>query len=176
MSAIKLFLTSSLLFTALFATVQGELKPTSHNGFFLNFGIGGGTADLNVSGFQTNREGGITLNIRLGGALRQNLLLGGEIDAWRKEEGGSAIQFNNYAAALTYYPNQILFLKAGPAFSVVTDDVDSETGFGLTTGLGTELRLTRKFALIPMAHFIYQDYDGFTTNFFSITLDVGWFW
>ena len=135
---------------------------------------------MNVEGFQTDREGGVTFNLRLGGALKQNLLLGGEIDAWRKEEGGDAIQFNNYAAVLTYYPTPVLFLRGGPALSVATAEsfgfTDTETGLGFTGGLGTELRLTRKFALIPMAQFIVQDYDGFSTNFFSITLDVGWFW
>jgi hypothetical protein len=180
MRSSKLFPISAFVLMVLFSSAAGELKPTTHKGFFLNFGFGGGTADLNEEGFQTDRKGGVTFNLRLGGALKQNLLLAGEIDAWRKEEGGAAIQFNNYAATLTYYPTQILFLKAGPAYSAATAEAfgfsETESGFGFTGGLGTELRLTQKFALIPMAQFIVQDYDGFSTNFFSITLDVGWFW
>lgn len=173
---------STLLIMALFSTVKAELKPTDHKGFFLNFGFGGGSAGLNEKGSSgdNGRESGVTLNIRLGGALKQNLLLGGEIDAWRKEEGGLAIQFTNVAATLTYYPTQILFLKAGPAYSAATAEAfgftETENGIGFTGGIGTELRLTRKFALLPMAQYIYQDYKDFTSNFFSITLDVGWFW
>jgi hypothetical protein len=175
----KLFLGSALVFTALFSSAKGELKPAVHKGFFLNFGFGGGTADLNVEGFQTDREGGVTLNIRLGGTLQQNLLWGAEIDAWRKDKGGVFVQFNNYALALTYYPTEMFFLKAGPSLAVTTvgnGGSDSESGVGFMGGLGTELRVARKFALVPMAQFIVQDYDGFSTNYLSITFDVGWFW
>ncbi len=179
MRALRLFLTTVFLLTTLFSIGYGELKPTNHNGFFINFGFGGGSADFNVDGFQTDREGGVTFNLRLGGALSQKLLLGFEGDAWRKDESGGFIQFNNYAAAVTYYPSNIFFIKGGPSYAVTVvgnGGTDSESGFGLMGGLGTELRLARKFALVPMAQFIYQDYDGFSTNYFSIALDVGWFW
>jgi len=179
MRSSKLFPVSVLALMVLFSSAKGELKPTTHKGFFLNFGFGGGTADFNVEGFQTDREGGVTFNVRLGGALQQNLLLGFEGDAWRKDESGGFVQFNNYAASLTYYPSNVFFLKTGPSLAVTTvgnGGTDSESGIGFMGGLGTELRLTPKFALIPMAQFIVQDYDGFSTNYLSITLDVGWFW
>ncbi len=164
------------------ASANAELRPAVHDGLYLGFGIGGGSAGLKIDGLADDlgRESGLSMNLRIGGAASNKILIGAEIDAWRKEEHGFALQYNNYAACITYYPAEMIFIKAGPAFSAVIAEAfgftDTENGFGLTLGAGTEIRLGSKFALVPSFQYISQDLDGFSTNFYSFLLGFGWFW
>lgn len=161
---------------------HGELKPANHTGLYLGFGLGGGTAGFKLDNvdFDFDRESGVALNLRIGGALRNDLLLGLEIDAWRKEESGFALQYNNYAASLSYYPHEMLFLKGGLALSAVVAEAfgfsDTDTGAGFTLGGGAEFRLGTKFALIPSIQFAFQDLEGYKTDFVSFLLGCSWFW
>ncbi len=158
------------------------IKPATHNGFFIGFGVGGASAgfSLDDSDFDFDRETGLSVDIRLGTAIANNILIGVEMDAWRKEEGGFVLQYNNYAAAVTFYPVEMFFIKAGPALSIVLAEAfgftDTDTGFGFTGGAGVEVRLTDKFALVPSVQYAQQFMDGYSTNFISGLLGFNWFW
>ena len=161
---------------------NAELQPIKHNGLYLGFGIGFGGGQIKLDNFDasSNRENGLSINLRIGGSLNPQVLLGAEIDAWRKEENGVAIQFNNYAACISYYVSQGFFIKGGPALSIVAAEAygssDSESGSGFTIGTGYEIRTGSKFALVPSFQYIYQDMDGYSTNFYSLLLNFNWFW
>jgi hypothetical protein len=178
----RLLIVAAIGLFVLCNVAQAELKPANHTGLYLGFGVGGGTAGFNPnnSSVEYDREGGVSVNLRIGGSIQNDLLIGLEMDAWRKEEHGAALQYNNYAATLIYYPHEMLFIKGGPALSVVVAEVfgfmDTDSGVGFTVGGGAELRLGTKFALVPSFQYAYQNLDDYSTNFFSFLMGCSWFW
>ncbi len=186
-----------LLFTA---AAQAELKPATHSGFYIGFGLGWGSLKVELDddnedvSFISDAEGGGSGNFRIGGALSNKLLLGVEANSWvRKYEVTSGnetfdaeVTVSNVAITLTYYPAEQFFIKGGPAFATSELKFDipgtifsgkaEDEGAGLMLGAGGEFRLTRKFALVPSAQWMYQKFDDYKISFFSATLGVGWFW
>lgn len=163
--------------------------PHDHRGFFIGFNLGGGTADINVDDADTDREWGGTGNFRLGGAIKDNLLLGGEGTGWIKEEDGNTLALSTFLFAVTYYPgNEGFFLRAGMGFGTSSFEADAgdgftlskdETGFALAAAAGYEWRLTKKFAIGPQVEFNYLNIGGDlvdTANFFDATLGFNWYW
>lgn len=175
-------LAACLIVFVLCSFASAEMKPTKHQGLYLGFGFGPGSSGFNEdnSNYDFGRDSGLVLNMRIGSAFNDNLLIGLEIDAWRKEENNVALQYNNYAAAVIYYPSTGFFLKGGFAYSVLVAEAyglsSSESGSGFMAGVGYEIRTGDKFALVPSFQYIGQDYDGYSTNFYSIVLGFNWFW
>ena len=165
-------------------------QPHERNGLFLGFNLGAGTADISAdSGEDTDREWGGAGNFRIGGALNNNLLLGGEFTAWGKEEDGSTLALSTVLFAVTYYPgDQGLFLRGGVGFGTSSFEVEvedgfklskDESGFAMAAAAGYEWRLTRKFALGPQVEFVYLNIGGDfidTANYFDATLGFNWYW
>ena len=196
----------ALLFLLLLsATARAELKPAPHNGFYVGLGVGIGSLKLEYDNpdedfdiFSDSETGGAG-NFRIGGALSNKVLLGFEGNSWVKDYdvdlGGdiypTKVTVSNACAAVTYYPTEYFFIKGGPAIAIAEVDVDipgsnlnyhdEATGGGIMLGVGGELRLTKKFALVPSAQWMWQkielgDFNDVKANFFSVTLGVGWFW
>ncbi len=176
------------------------LKPATHSGFYVGFGPGWGSLKLelddnndNVS-FLSDAESGGAGDFRAGAALSNKLLIGVEANSWVKnydvESLGNTydakITISNIAIALTYYPSEQFFIKGGPALAdaklefevpqAVFSGIAKDGGAGLMLGAGGEFRLTRRFAIVPSAQWMFQQFDDYKINFFSITLGVGWFW
>lgn len=165
-------------------------NPHKHSGFFIGFNLGAGTADATIPGAEdTDREWGGSGNLRLGGAINDNLLLGAETSGWTKEENGVTLSLGTLAAAVTYYPGESgLFLRGSIGFASASYEVDlgggltqseTENGLGLGAAFGYEWRLTQKFALGPQVEFVYLNIGGDfidTANFFDATLGFNWYW
>ena len=165
-------------------------NPHTRSGFFIGFNVGGGTADITIpNGSDTDREWGGAGNFRLGGALKNNLLLSGESTAWLKDEDNSSLTLGLVAFEVTYFPgDQGLFVKAGVGFASSSYEYDAgngftasktENGFGLQAGAGYEWRLTRKFAMGPQVEYVYVNIGGDlvdTGNYFDATLGFNWYW
>lgn len=197
----RLQVTLIALLIALFAapTIAG-LKPATHTGFYIGFGIGWGSLKMELDdeddnlSFITDAESGGAGSFRIGGALSQKLLLGAEGNSWVKdyeiEYGGgtseASVVISNLALALTYYPAEQFFIKGGPAIAQATLEFDvpgtifagkvEDTGSGLMVGAGGEFRITNKFAIVPSAQWTWQAFEDYKINVFSLTLGVGWFW
>ncbi|MGB5107215.1 MAG: outer membrane beta-barrel protein [Candidatus Zixiibacteriota bacterium] len=182
-----------------------ELKPATHSGFYIGLGVGVGSLNLEYDNvdedfdiFSDSETGGAG-NFRIGGALSNKVLFGFEGNAWVKDYDvafgrdiyPTQVTVSNAAAVITYYPTQYFFIKGGPAIGIAEIDIESPgsslnyhdeaTGGGVMLGLGGELRLTKKFALVPSAQWMWQkieldDFEDLKANFFSVTLGVGWFW
>lgn len=189
-----------LFLAAMAGDVFADLKPANHTGFFIGLGVGGGslTPKLEAAGysFEDEAEAGGVGNVYLGGAIGPRLLLGLDAVAWTKkfesvEYGSDATwSFANTSACIWYYPTDYFFLKGGPSLATASLELDvdqwkatyTENGFGVTFGAGGELRLTKKFAIVPQAQFWYQKFsdiaDGLdvSTTTFAITIGVGWYW
>ncbi len=202
----SLTLITAVLFAAalLFpSTSSAELKPDDHTGFYIGLGIGGGSAKVNIDNYESDAESSGAGQLRLGGAVSQTVLLGIESNAWTKQydvftgdelDGTETWTVSNVAATVTFYPTHYFFIKAGPALGIVNYEFKPEgsggkytndaTGGGFMFGAGGELRLTRRFALVPSAQWMWQRITadlGFgevdaDVSFFSLTLGVGWFW
>ncbi len=191
----------TLLIAIVSTPVFAGLKPATHSGFYIGFGLGWGSLKVELEddyddevNYITDAQDGGAGYFRLGGALSNKLLLGVEANSWVKDytvEFGSEtfdarVTVSNVALCLTYYPTEYFFLKGGPAFAQselefeVPDSPFSGTvedeGAGLMLGAGGELRLTRRFAIVPSAQWFYQKFDEYKVNVFSLTLGVGWFW
>ena len=156
--------------------------PQVRRGFWLNVGLGYGSADVSCDGCGNNdREGGFTGQLRLGGTLRPNILLGAELDGWAKDEGGTTFALGDVLAAVYVYPKTSggLFLKGGAGFSSYTEsngqDVDG-TGWALMGGLGYDVRVGRNISLTPEATFFFgapgDIKDGNTTVATGFKLNV----
>jgi len=164
--------------------------PHQRSGFFIGFNVGAGSADIGFSDAEdTDREWGGNANFRLGGALKNDLLLGAESSAWAKDEDGTTVSLSTITFDVTYYPDDLgFFLRAGIGFATSSVEVDfgggltqtnDDTGFGLTAAMGYEWRLTGKFALGPQVEFAYLNVGGDvvdTANFFDATLGFNWYW
>ena len=181
-----LLATSSVVIVCMTAGSAGAQNPPERNGFFLGFNLGGGSAG--VSG-DSDRLGGTDLNLRLGGAIKDDLLLGLEISSWIRDESGTTVFFDAYTAALTFFPgNKGFFLRGGVGIGSTSFETDlgggvtaskDESGFGAMAAAGYEWRLTKKFALGPQIEFVYLNIGGDlvdTANFVDATLGFNWYW
>src|SRR5262245_39509283 len=106
------------LATSLYAgTAFAGKYPQDHHGFFIGFNLGAGTAQITNDGESSDHEWGGAGNFRLGGAIKNNLLLGAEFTGWTKDQDGSTVSLSSVLFAVTYYPTtEGFFLRGGMGF------------------------------------------------------------
>jgi hypothetical protein len=183
-------------FVLLLASAARAEWPHDRTGFMIGFNLGYGNAGIDVEGADTDREGSGAGNLRLGWAVRPDLVLGLETSAWTKtyEDAISSIDltwtFANADAAITWYPaNMGLYLRAGVGIASAEVELAQDNlkvtadaaGLSLLGAIGYEFRLTRKLALGPQFEYSFQNLDDEdlgikSTNFFSITVGLDWYW
>ena len=165
----------SALLTALLATTafaQGQTRQ----GFWIGGGMGYGSMGLGCSTCAgVGREGSVTGYVKLGGTLRQNILLGVESNVWTKSQGTGRVTMGNFSGAAYWYPmpTQGLFIKGGAGYSrlAVDDGVStaSDGGFGILGGLGYDIRAGRNLSITPVANWYRGGFNGGSAN----VLDFG---
>ena len=84
-------LAGTAVLIALCASVVDAQKPQTRNGFTISFGLGGGSAGATCDDCSSDRQSAPSGYLRIGGALRQNLILAGEVNAWTKEYGEQGV-------------------------------------------------------------------------------------
>jgi len=180
MRGFTLSLISSLMLS-LPAQAQDSTTPSHRQGFWLGFGIGGGS-NL-TSTLDDGSTAGFAGLFRAGGTLSPKWLLGGESTGWSADVGDDSWAWrSNLSAIAIFYPSASkgLFLKAGPSFAMISesrgttvsvDGVDvrssvsaSETGFGATLGAGYDIRIGRKLSLVPEVTYLLQAFDERSTS------------
>lgn len=163
-----------------------DAKPTApHAGFWLGGGVGAGFTD---EGSDDINDGGFAAYLRMGGTLSDRLLLGGELIGVTREAdadiGDASVHQGNATLSLLYYPSSPggFFAKAGAGFasaSVIVQEgnltiTNDESGFGLTFGVGYDLRLGSNLYLTPNFDVLVQSFDEFgDSNLFLLTVGVG---
>lgn len=164
-------------------------RPQTRQGFWIAFGLGYGSADLTCDGCTFDREGGGVGHIRLGGTLNPKVLLGGDVTAWTKEKDGVTFTAGNVSMVVLYYPmlEGGLFVKGGAGFSSIMIEVGGQqvdgASFGLSGGLGYDIRVGRNISITPLFDFLYagsQDLQyqsqtvlpGVSGNTFSFSVGV----
>ena len=173
--SISLLSVLSLAFLAMPSLSSGQ--DQTREGFFIGAGLGWGS--LGVSG-EDGRESAGSGYLKLGGTLNDQVLLGGESNAWVKDDDGVSMTVTSVTAIIQFYPSPTsgFFLKGGAGFSSVEISLFGltveETGFGLIGGLGYDQRLGTNFSLSPYANYVRNSYDGGGTNVMQLGVGLTW--
>lgn len=153
---------------ALGATVLGAQAPRPaqrHEGFFIGFGIGASNNDLDCTGCNFTSEtdpwrGGFGSGgyLAMGGALSQQLLLGGELSGSSVMSGERDATIGSLLFIAQYYPGAFegFHVKGGLGPTGVMLQGDGSkveaTGFAVQAGVGYDFRVGRRFAITPYAN------------------------
>jgi hypothetical protein len=155
------------LLAAVLATSASAQQAQTRQGFWIGGGMGYGSMGLHCeSCSDVGREGGMSGYLKLGGTLRQNILLGVETNGWRKSEGGATVTMGNMSGAAYWYPMATngLFIKGGVGYSILSlDDGIAKTddsGFGVIGGLGYDVRVSRNLSITPVANWFRGGFEG----------------
>jgi hypothetical protein len=149
-------------------------NPQTRQGFFASVGLGFGSFGC---GDCDEREGSGAAVIYLGGTLNPQLLLGGEVSGWTKEEDGGRRTHSNLSASVQFYPSATsgFFVRSGIGGSSVEIEFTSgnstltisDEGFGATAGLGYDIRVGSNFSVTPYATFAYGSVAETTATTFQ---------
>jgi hypothetical protein len=158
------------LLAILFATTASAQQAQTRQGFWIGGGLGYGSLGCNGC----DRLGGVSGYLKLGGTLRQNILVGVETNGWTKSEFGQTLTMGNMSGAAYFYPmpSNGLFIKGGLGYSILDDGFNNESGFGLLAGLGYDVRVGRNMSITPVANWFRGSFSGASANVLQIGLGV----
>jgi hypothetical protein len=164
------------LLAILLATTANAQQAQTRQGFWIGGGMGYGSMGLGCSSCAgVGREGSVTGYFKLGGTLRQNILLGVETNGWTKSAGTGRVTMGNLSGAAYWYPMpaQGLFLKGGAGYSRLSVDSGTSTasdgGFGVLGGVGYDIRVGHNLSITPVANWYRGGFTGGSAN----VLDFG---
>jgi len=159
----------SAFFAILLASSASAQQAQTRQGFWIGGGLGYGS--LGCDG--CDRVGAPSGYFKLGGTLRQNILLGVETNGWTKSELGNRLTMGNVSGAVYWYPmTNGMFVKAGAGYSVLDSGIASTSGFGLLGGVGYDVRVGRNLSITPVANWFRGSFDGGSANVLQIGLGV----
>ncbi len=143
------------------ATALPAQHPQIREGFWIAFGPGWASTHLSCTGCSGETRSDATFDLRLGGTLRPDLLLGGDLSYWNHSENGVSESFGIAAVAGYFYPivTAGLFIKGGVGVSVAHFETGGQaaygTGVGFLFGAGYDIRVARNFSVTPVLQFQY---------------------
>ncbi|MDQ3223303.1 MAG: hypothetical protein M3Q75_07530 [Gemmatimonadota bacterium] len=160
----------SAILAVLLAGSASAQQAQTRQGFWISGGLGYGS--LGCDG--CDRVGAPSGYLKLGGTLRENILLGVETNGWTKSELGARLTMGNVSGAVYWYPMTTngLFVKAGAGYSVLDDSFSSTSGFGLLGGVGYDVRVSRNLSVTPVANWFRGSFDGGSANVLQIGMGV----
>ena len=159
----------SAFFAILLASSASAQQAQTRQGFWIGGGLGYGS--LGCDG--CDRVGAPSGYLKLGGTLRQNILLGVETNGWTKSELGNRLTMGNVSGAVYWYPmTNGMFVKAGAGYSVLDSGIASTSGFGLLGGVGYDVRVGRNLSITPVANWFRGSFDGGSANVLQIGMGV----
>jgi hypothetical protein len=134
-------------------------------GFWIGFGLGPGVGQIDcercgplVDNDPWDGGTGVGFYLAMGGTPRPNLLVGGEINGYgrRNDAQNREATLSMAGVVVQFYPAPAsrLFLKGNAGFggyrlAGAGDSVIEGQGWALQAGVGYDLLLTRRFALVP---------------------------
>ena len=160
----------SAVLAVLLAGSASAQQAQTHEGFWIGGGLGYGS----LGGGGADRVGAPSGYLKLGGTLRQNILLGVETNGWTKSEAGNRLTMGNISGAVYWYPMATngMFVKAGAGYSALDAGGGGTNGFGLLGGVGYDVRMTRNLSITPVANWFRGSFDGGSANVLQIGLGV----
>jgi hypothetical protein len=162
-----------------------EVPEGERGGFWagLSLGSGGEAFDLRDGEGYSDRLYRPTVSFRLGGTVNPSLRLGGEALVWVNERRDVIETLGSLLFVGQLYPaeNAGFYLKGGVglASNSIEDDFSEfrDTGFAGLVGAGYEIRLGRRFALVPSVDLVQhwyseRDTDGYRERLLNFGLGV----
>ena len=181
----SLILVASALLAVAPAAALAGAWPDERDGWTLGLNVGGGTAGLNVSGINFDRESGFAANIRGGYAFRNRFAVGLEGNSWSKNVDNETWTFSFGGPAFTFYPGgEGFYVRGGIGVGRVKYELTdngitysaSDNGFGAHGAMGYEFRLAKSFALGPQADYTYSKINSdLSINYWNFTLGGNWY-
>jgi hypothetical protein len=158
------------ILAAIMATSAVAQQEQTRQGFWIGGGLGYGS--LGCSG--CDRVGAPSGYFKLGGTLRQNILLGVETNGWTKSELGQRLTMGNLSGAVYWYPmvTNGLFIKGGAGYSILDNGVANTSGFGLLGGVGYDVRVGRNLSITPVANWFRGSFNGGSADVLQLGLGV----
>jgi Outer membrane protein beta-barrel domain len=165
--------------TPLFSTAEqsgGTARPHTRGGFWFSGGLGVGSLGCEDC---DEREVSAMADIALGGTIGDRLLLGAGLSGWSKEEDGLTLTVSTLEARLRFYPmvDKGFYLTGGLGLGTIRAKFEgfgdeSESGLGLTLGLGWDIRVGRNVSITPFWHGTAVSADESDANFGSLGVAV----
>jgi hypothetical protein len=161
----------SALLAVLLASTAFAQQAETRQGFWIGGGLGYGSMGCDGCG---DRLGAPSGYLKLGGTLRENILLGVETNGWTKSELGNRLTMGNVSGAIYWYPMTTngLFVKAGAGYSVLDSGFGNTSGFGMLGGVGYDLRVGRNLSVTPVANWFRGTFDGGSANVLQLGMGV----
>jgi hypothetical protein len=167
------------------SSALADAHPNKRGGWYLGFGLGGGSLAITVPNATSDRTGGSAGSFRGGYVLNDQVALGYEGTAWTKSEAGATLTFSTGTATASYYPGAGgLVLRGGIGVGSANATVNlgggtsvtgTESGLGLNLGAQYDFRLARTFALGPQIDFSTASFDKYDANFVNVGLSLNWY-
>ena len=178
---------TSLALILVLGSPAAAQRTAVHDGFWISFGFGGGTAFGDDAWDGDSKFGGAGF-LRMGGSLSQQLLIGGEVIGWGTNQDEWSIGRGALMFTALYYPSPKggFYLKGGAGFagrsaekefrveSVTTTIREDHGGIGLGAGLGYDIQLARNFFLTPALDFVYTGTEGDGASLLLFTVGATW--
>ena len=141
-------------------------RPQKRQGFSVGAGVGYGSLARNCDLCDsTVVAAGLSGYLKLGVSVVPQLVMGLEVNGWRKDlQWGTVTSVNASVTTHVYVkPTSGFFFKGGFGLSwyrediVLKDAADTvgTKGFGITTGLGYDFRVGDNISLTPTADFVF---------------------
>ena len=168
-------MSGALLVASVSTAASAQSHPQTRQGFGISFGLGIGSAEFKADGFDVDRESAGSGYLRIGGHVRPNLFIGGELSGWTKEEDGLEGTVSFATAVAQWYPtvSSGFYLKGGLGFSntVIEGGGDELTaaGLALSLGVGYDWRVAKNFSLTPYLNILQS--AGAEAKFNGVGLD-----
>jgi hypothetical protein len=151
-----------------------EVHRNAREGFWIGFGLGGGSIGADCSSCSSDRTGGFSGYLRLGGTVSSHVLLGGEANGWARSENGvdETMGFGSFIA--TIYPSAAgaFFLKFGIGGMTYTA---GQSPFKITAtapagsfGVGYDIRVGRMLSVTPFFNALASSAVRFDLNGVSV--------
>jgi hypothetical protein len=159
-SFVRIFALTGVI-TCLTVATASAGHPQERKGFWIALGFGYGWADASCEICGDEEGGGASTGlVRLGWALNQKVLLGGEFNFWWNERFDDTLVLYDAVATASFYPSEAsgFFVRGGIGGSfadtstrigntTVTTELGS--GLGLLAGAGYDIRVGRQISITP---------------------------
>lgn len=180
-------LVSFVLLLGVVAAPASAQRTAVHDGFWISFGLGGGSA-FGDDAFEGDSKFGGAGFLRMGGTLSQQLQIGGELIGWGTDQDNTHIGRGALMFTTMYYPSPKggFYLKGSAGFAgrssereaVIGGEIatfgDDQGGIGLGAGLGFDIQLARNFFLTPALDFVYTGTEGNGASLLLFTVGATW--
>jgi hypothetical protein len=142
-------------------------RPAHAEGFWFNAGLGAGSLGCEDC---FNRVNGLSGGLSLGGRLSPRVLLGVGTTGWSRD----GLTVGTLDARFRFYPSLTsgFFITTGAGVGSISNEIESDFGFGLVLGIGADFRVGPNVSLTPFWNGFAMQSSLFDANVGQIGLGV----